>query len=328
MDPRVLKKKINKFNSARQKFQQDNEGLYERDRSLTEFHKPVTTVIKEQHEELKGGVNKAVEVMNSIANYSLPAIENTRENLSIEELKEKITSAGPLALQYLASRNDPSFGVTFNTDDLKFYFGGEPLEIVGDNFKFQNKDYEGTRGLWELLTQKEPEFIARPNGETYFKNVLSKDKHAYLEMIESTGIHLKDGHPRSNKGTKWVSFIGPWYLKKKQESGSTRNSQDDDDEVFETPGPKIPSSFLRNVTQRRKHPSAEEKSHSTGNGFRFLDPDPNRLIDKLYTLVLNVRSGHTIHSKNEMAAISQKLYQDNIICHENYLHLSKFIDTT
>ena len=105
---------------------------------------------------------------------------------------------------YYLSRSsiiDTTYGIRI--EDNKFYIGNEDVAIANDDITIEDKDYKGTKGLWELLTLKEP------------KDYSQEDLHVYKEILEKTNGHLKNykdnAQIASNKYYKYIHIIKPLF---------------------------------------------------------------------------------------------------------------------
>lgn len=114
---------------------------------------------------------------------------------------------GLLASDYLgnylskSSITDTTYGI--RRDGNKFFIGNQEVEISSDDVTIGDKTYKGTKGLWELLTLKEP------------VNYNEADLQNYKEILEATNAHLK-GYKSgallsSNRHSKYVNIIKPLF---------------------------------------------------------------------------------------------------------------------
>ena len=91
----------------------------------------------------------------------------------------------------------------------QFYIGNKPVDIKENNIVVDDKEYEGTPGLWELIISKKPD-------ETLYT---SDDKENYARLMVETGaLHQKNNpnKPRSGSSDKWKKILSPiWENRKK-----------------------------------------------------------------------------------------------------------------
>ncbi len=78
---------------------------------------------------------------------SLPSIPTPDRlgNLPADHLRQALSNK---------SQNDMVFGI-YNKDK-QLMIGSKPIKIDGNNIKIDGKQYQGSAGLWQLLTKKEP----------------------------------------------------------------------------------------------------------------------------------------------------------------------------
>ena len=92
------------------------------------------------------------------------------------------------------------------------YIGNKHV-IIGNNIiiKDGGEIFNGTNGLWELITSK------NPNPKNY--NTKDLTDYAYL-MIKTNALHNdynpKNSKPRSSGGKKWTNILSPiWHNREK-----------------------------------------------------------------------------------------------------------------
>ena len=165
---------------------------------FTRQFKPITDVQKDisQHivSEIKN-LPKAIDFPRANQEYKeyTPAIEG--------DVPEMI---GPIAASYLrkfASKDaDKVYGIYDNKG--KFYIGDTRIGIIDDNIIVGEKEYQGTPGLWELITMK------LPNDQVYD----DEDCENYAEILVNTSA-LKRGNvsesrtPKASKSWKWNHLL-------------------------------------------------------------------------------------------------------------------------
>ena len=135
-----------------------------------------------------------------------------REEKELEEKeKERLEeeddeSIGEIAYEYLSKpRRDTTFGVRKKGGR---HFIGEQHIIIDNNDIILTKEgqrFQGTPGLWELITSKTP------------KNFTDKDYGEYKGIMLLTGALHRDydpnsPYPRGSKSDKWNRFLSPiWH---------------------------------------------------------------------------------------------------------------------
>ena len=177
---------------------------------FTRQFKPITDVQKDISQNILSEIKnlpKAIDFPREYKEYT-PAIEG--------DVPEMI---GPIATNYMrkfASKDndtDTVYGIYDNKG--KFYIGDTRVGIIGDNIIVGEKEYQGTPGLWELITMK------LPNDQVYD----DEDYENYAEILVNTSA-LKRGNvsgsrtPKSNKGWKWNNLLKPIWSERDKYEGT------------------------------------------------------------------------------------------------------------
>ena len=162
---------------------------------FTRQFKPITDVQKDISQNIVSEIKnlpKAIDFPREYKEYT-PAIEG--------DVPEMI---GPIAVSYLrkfASKDvDTVYGIYDNKG--KFYIGDTRVGILDDNIIVGEKEYQGTPGLWELITMK------LPNEQVYD----DEDYENYAEILVNTSA-LKRGNvsesstPKASKSWKWNNLL-------------------------------------------------------------------------------------------------------------------------
>ena len=227
----------------------------------------------------------------------------------LDTLPSNYDKLGKIAKTFLKKKDDKQWGVTphlnYSTGQVDYYFGNYPVEFIegSNDFIYKDKQYEGTPGLWELLTMKLPEYYIMPGNKRAFVNINENknkgkiDKDTYLEMIKDGDVHLTtDNRLRSSKGYKFTEFISPWYV-------------EDQKVQFHVKTPKRERSD-KDVSMRKpkSRTSSTDSKHGAGV-IEFLSSDPHELIKELHILLLNHQVGHTNVDFNKVSRIAEELYR-------------------
>ena len=142
---------------------------------LVKLYKPIvdsqSTISKEQNallstiKENSAATSNALQALPASISSSLKAIQFPQYP-SIEAYKdpsaEDVSSlklgeiSAPYMFRYASNDNSTDTMYGIQSKDGIFFIGDTPINIQGDNVTVKDKTYVGTRGLWELLTLKEP----------------------------------------------------------------------------------------------------------------------------------------------------------------------------
>lgn len=106
-------------------------------------------------------------------------------------------------------------GIYKNPTDGKFYIGDSKVEFNGNNLLIDGDEYEGTPGLWRLITSKGPEGYTQNDYATY------SDLMQRTNALKSEKVPRR---PKTNKGWKWKELLKPiWTEQKERESPRKRS---------------------------------------------------------------------------------------------------------
>ena len=148
---------------------------------LSKFYKPITETQKATAREITEGLKPIREGIEKLPEAIQPISKATEEEE--EEEEEEDESVGDLAYIFLNRPNrDTNFGI--NEEEGHHYIGDRHVIVKDNDIIFPNDErLKGTRGLWELITSKNPKNYT---DEDY-------DNYKYL-MIKTNAIHKKKIH--------------------------------------------------------------------------------------------------------------------------------------
>ena len=276
-------------------------GEIEYQTGLTKLFKPVTDTQKATAKEITDAQKATAEKITSELLPIREGIEEMPTKLfkkvfpSIEFKTDDIINFGPLAvnslLQAFTKKDiDKFYGI--NAEDGKFKIGNKFITIEEDNIIIDDKTFEGTPGLWGLITLKNP--------ENYTEEDLSK--YQQLVLLTNTVYRNNDptqNYPKQSRGYKWKNIIKPiWEAIKKQEKAEEYKEFEEPDEDEPKPG-------------------------TSGTGL-ILPSDPNALIDRFDLLFSSQKAGHT-GVRNEIVAILDELKRQGVIKTNEYKKINSLI---
>ena len=184
---------------------------------LTKFYRPITesqkATTKEITESQKATVREITKGLRPIREgiENLPSIGKELEEE--EEEEEEDLLIGEYARYYLNSPDtDKTFGIRKKGDH--HYIGNKHVIITEDDnivIKEDGDRFVGTRGLWELITSKNPD------------EELDYDEDDLKEYerlkIKTNALHRgndpNNPHPKSSKSHKWLEILSPFWLRKR-----------------------------------------------------------------------------------------------------------------
>ena len=270
-------------------------GEIEYQTGLTKLFKPVTETQKATAKEITDAQKATAEKITSELLPIREGIEELPTKLfkkvfpSIEFKTDDIINFGPLAvdslLQAFTKKDiDKFYGI--NAEDGKFKIGNKFITIEEDNIIIDDKKFEGTPGLWGLITLKNPE------------NYTEEDLSNYQQLVLLTNTVYRNNdptqnYPKQSRGYKWKNIIKPiWKAIKAQKE----DEEPDKDEP--TPG-------------------------TSGTGL-ILPSDPNALINRFDLLFSSQKAGHT-GVRNEIVAILDELKRQGVIKTNEYKKINSLI---
>lgn len=201
-------------------------------RELTKIYKPIvdsqSAISKEQNALLSTikdnsaatslALKSLPDSLKTIQFPQYPSIEAYDDDDPVEDIRR--LELGNIAVEYLkkyASDKrlvDTTFGL--RSRDGKFYIGDSEASIQGNDITVGTTTYQGTPGLWELLT------LASPNSSIYD----NRDLEEYAEILIKTNAMSqpnKPNKPKSSRSVKYAKIIKPiWddYMKLRGKTGS------------------------------------------------------------------------------------------------------------
>lgn len=160
------------------KFKEEENSQDKIEKNRIELFKPII----ESNEKL---CNEIIENKNKTKiNDTIEYIENLKINTSTENnnlidnyLKDKI------------NRSNAKYSIKYDSENDQYIIGNKIVEIENNNFKINDKIYEGTSGLLELLIKKSPNF-----------NIISEtDKDNYKQILDDSNAIYKNFDTNSKR---------------------------------------------------------------------------------------------------------------------------------
>ena len=265
----ALKERLKKRNM------EERSDLADYQRDLEEKFEPVVAsnkeMVKEIINELTPIAKELQELNNKAARPKLVATSKIgikRDIDSQPKSKHRLTdNLGPNAETFIANylnpdtRNnqvDTTFGIRY--ENGPWMIGNKQIKIEGDDIKIEGEIYEGTPGLWSLITSKTP------------KNYTEDDLARYKELLhETSAMHQhydpRDPYPRASGGKKLKQILAPIW-NEFQMTGVVASRNDNDDDVDSLDGTVVnennDESDSGDIFQ-----SASEGERSQGDGIKM-----------------------------------------------------------
>ena len=305
-DPRKREELIKDFIETRKRIKDNfiarKVGEAEYQTGLTKLFKPVTETQKTTAKEITEAQKATAEKITGELLPIREGIEELPTKLfrkifpSIEFKASDIINFGPLAVDALLkafTKKDIDKFYGIYAEDGKFKIGNEFITIEDNDIKVKDKNFEGTKGFWNLVTSKEPE------------NYTEEDLSKYQQLVILTNASYRNNdptqnYPKNSRGNKWKNIIKPIW-----ESIKTQKKDEEEYKEFEEPDEDDP------------------KPGTSGTGL-ILPSDPNALIDRFDLLFSSKKAGHT-GVKNEMVTILDELKRQGVINVREYKKLNSLI---
>lgn len=209
---------------------------------------------------------------------------------------------------------DNVYGLRFFNNIWTMGDNNIPVSFINDRIHVDDRSYELTNGLLELLIFKNPSL--KPSHESY-----QSDMKSYREILKLTGAHLTlAGRLKTNKSNKYIEYIKPLFKRKKT---ARPRYEEDPTFSFSTPHRRSSSPFAFSTPQpfRSQDPSTSFMSPLGKGLVRFNGKrkreyihwdDPNELVERLRDLYDEYNAGNsTVY--NEIISIVEELKEAGFI---------------
>ena len=305
----IVKEYLELKNNIRDNFLSERIGEQQLQTDLSKFYKPITETQKATTREIteglkpiREGIEKLPEAITFPPTQPLGKATEEEEDEEEEEEEEEDESVGEIARNYLNKQyRDTTFGI--RKEKGHHYIGNQHV-IVKDNdiiIKKNGERFEGTPGLWELITSRDP------------VNFDKEDKDEYERlMVKTNTLHRYDNprnpHPKANRSDKWKYILGPTWYKKQgfSEEDAFRMTKD------------------KNYRKRLIKKMHKIKYEYEGEGVVVIPSNPNALLERLDLLLASQEAGHT-GVRNELVSICDELKRQGVLDTKAYKKLNHLI---
>ena len=171
---------------------------------LSKFYKPITETQKATAREITEGLKPIKEGIEKIPEAILTIGEEEEE-----EEEEEDESIGEIAYVYLNNPfHDKTFGI--RKEEGHHYIGNKHVIIDNNDIVIRENGerFEGTRGLWELITSMNPKKYSDQDYDDY---------HDLMIMTNALHRNNDEGNPnpKASRSYKWVNILSPIWFRKK-----------------------------------------------------------------------------------------------------------------
>jgi hypothetical protein len=205
----IVEEFLRRKHNIQQNSMSETSGDYDRQRELAKLYKPITDSQATQSAATRSAIT-ALKDSNLHSLQSLAAIMPSPAfqlpSIQAEEPKESLIKLGPIATEYLRSMasktlTDKTFGL--HDKNGTFYIGDSEVTITGDDIIVGESKFDGTPGLWELITSKSPD------SGIYDTNDL--DSYATILLNTNAIVNPETGKVKSSSSEKYRNIIKPIY---------------------------------------------------------------------------------------------------------------------
>ena len=323
-DPRKREELVRDFIETRKRikdnFMARKIGEAEYQTGLTKLFKPITETQKAATKEITEAQKTAAEKITKEllpikagieglpGALSFPTLEMTEgEPIPAVEMtqEQRKKFLGPTASEafekYTTTEGaDKVFGMV--KKDKYYYIGDKPIKIKDDNIIIDDKEYTGTKGLWELIVSKEPQEGTYTDEDFLNYGRILKQTNAIYQ-----GNNPNQNYPKSSQSNKWKQLIKPIW-----------------EDIKSKKPPEEEKGKGKGKGRGRKKRQEDPQPGTSGSGLKILPSDPNALIDRFDLLFSSKKAGHT-GVKNEIVAILDELKRQRVISVQDYKKLNHLI---
>ena len=313
-DPRKREELIKDFIETRKRIKDNfiarKVGEAEYQTGLTKLFKPVTETQKATTKEITDAQKAAAEKITSELLPIKAGIEGLPGAISfptypaLEMTAEEKKDLGNIAKKYLTytteEDSDRVFGI-YPDENNKLKIGNKFLKFKVDDIIIDDKKYEGTEGLWELIVSKKPkEGIYTTDDYIEYINLLTQTNTIYQKNDPTSS------NPKSSSSDKWKNLISPVW-----------------EHIRESKKPPEEEKGKGKGRGRKKR-QEDPQPGTSGDGLKILPSDPNALIDRFDLLFSSQKAGHT-GVRNEIISILDELKRQGVINVQEYKKLNHLI---
>ena len=300
----IVKEFLKLKKNIRDNLHSERTGEQQLQTDLSKFYKPITETQKATAREITEGLKP---IREGIENLPQAITFPPTQPIGKEEEEENI---GEIAKKYL---NIPSSDTTFGIRDEKglYCIGNMQALIFRNNIIIDDEKFEGTPGLWELITSKNPQDPIEYEDYKNYERLMEKTNALHRGYDPSSFI------PKANKSKKWKNILGPIWHKRKGYRKET---------IFRASVDKS-YRFLRESQKKKKEyekRSSDPSKYHEGKGVVVIPSYPNALVERLDLLLASQKAGHT-GVRNELVSICDELKRQGVLDTEAYKKINSII---
>lgn len=180
------------------------------------------------------------------------------------------------------------YAMKYNNKLGTFRIGDSRIQLLQNDLVMKGEIYEGTEGLYNLLTLKSP-----PG------NYSEKDVNNYCLIVINSNAHRHNyknrGHLQPNKSFKYTNILGPFIKKSRSGKG-----------LFKKVVVVVP-----NNNNKKNNKQVASSSSSSSPEYVYWN-EPSELVARLKLLYASKWAGNNSHD-NEILSITEELKEAGII---------------
>ena len=318
-DPRKREELIRDFIETRKRIKDNfiarKVGEAEYQTGLTKLFKPVTETQKATAKEITDAQKATVEKFTSELLPIKESIDKLPGAISfptfpaLELTEEELIKIGPIARKYIQSNlGHTTTRAGLYSEDDNLNIGYRPVKIENDDIIIDDERFNGTTGLWELITSNNI-----PEKEKY----KAEDLLNYITIMHITKATYDKNNKRiGGKNNKMNNLIKPLVIA--LEKGGGDKLIKEINKYFR---------FEEETDEEEEYEEYEEEytlSPTKGTGLKILPSDPNALIDRFDLLFSSKKAGHT-GVRNEIVSILDELKRQGVLKTNEYKKLNSII---
>lgn len=206
MDTKTIEELIRSRSVIRNKFRALKRGKFLDEEQRLEELKPIIEPLQELTKQ-----NKSEKQLSIMPPYTPRKLIQTPSRIPMVQYRSAPPTLefGKIASNYLGkylskdNTTDTTYGIRRDESENKFFIGNEEVTIANDDLTVKGRLYDGTEGLWQLLTLKEP------------KDYTAEDESNYREILLTTNAHKTlEGKLKGNKSKKYTHIVKPLVTSK------------------------------------------------------------------------------------------------------------------
>lgn len=178
---------------------------------------------------------------------------------------------------------DTTYGVKYDSLNNNLKIGDSDITFDGKNLKIGDREFKGSRGLYELLFKKNP------------KDSTPKDRADYARILKMTHALHRNNDPEQQiigtRSKKYLKIIKPLLKTSEKKNISTPKSK-----------------TLRSKKEKLGFGIYDQSMYVDNKPYDYIYwDDVNELVDRLALLWASKRAGNVVAHNNEISSIEEEL---------------------